>query len=263
MPTYFFGKLGYDIPNVCKIKEVAVMMQLWEKDMVRFMKDASEYGSYNQELAKRIAPYINKETHVCDAGCGLGYLSLALAPYAGKVTGVERHPDAAGVLAENSRRLGLDNVVSRCGAIQEVRPETPYDAMVFCFFGGIDEILEVSKEQCRGRVFIITRNYTTHRFSVGEHSTGTYGRRTSHDRLEKLGIPFEETTLNLEFGQPFRCFEDARRFYETYSKDADKAVITDEFLREKLVVPEDGQYPYYMPHRRELAILTFEAKDIP
>lgn len=238
------------------------MMQLWEKDMVRFMRDASEYSTYNQELVKQISPYLNKNMHVCDAGCGLGYLSLALAPHVASVTGVERHPDASAVLAENSRRLGLDNVIPRCGPIETTLPETPYDAMVFCFFGGIDEILTISRAQCRGRVIIITRNYTNHRFSVGEHKTGSYGRRTSHEALEKLGIPFEETTLSLEFGQPFRSFEDARRFYETYSKDADKAVITDEFLMDKLVAGE-GDFPYYMPHRRELAILTFESKDIP
>ena len=238
------------------------MMQRWEKDMVRFMRDASEYGTYHQELANRLSPYLNKEMHICDAGSGLGYLSLALAPLVASVTGVERHPDASAVLAENSRRLGLDNVIARCGLIETIRPERPYDAMVFCFFGGIDEILSVAKAQCRGRVFIITRNYTTHRFSVGEHSTGSYGRRTSRDTLEKLGIPFEESTLRLEFGQPFRSFEDARRFYETYSKDADKTVITDEFLVARLVRGE-GDFSYYMPHRREAAILTFESKDIP
>ena len=238
------------------------MMQLWERDMVRFMRDASEYGTYHQELAKWLSPYLNKEMNICDAGCGLGYLSLALAPYVSSVTGVERHPDASAVLAENSRRLSLDNVIPRCGPIETTLPDTPYDAMVFCFFGGIDEILTIAKRQCRGRVFLITRNYTTHRFSVGEHKTGSYGRRTSHDTLEKLGIPFEENRLSMEFGQPFRSFADARRFYETYSKDADKAVITDEFLMDKLVAGE-GEFPYYMPHRRQLAILTFESKDIP
>ena len=238
------------------------MMQLWEKDMVRFMRDASEYSTYHQELAKRLSPYLNKEMHICDAGCGLGYLSLALAPYVGSVTGVERHSDASAVMAENARRLGITNVIPSCGPIETTAPETPYDAMVFCFFGSIEEILAISKAQCRGRVFIITRNYATHRFSVGEHKTGSYGRRSSREMLEKLGIPFEETTMSLEFGQPFRSFEDARRFYETYSKDADKAVITNEFLMDKLVAGE-GDFPYYMPHRREVAILTFESKDIP
>ena len=239
------------------------MMQLWEKDMVRFMRDASEYSTYHQELAKRLSPYLNKEMHICDAGCGLGYLSLELAPYAASVTGVERHPDAAAVLAENSRRLGLSNVISRCGPIAQVPPQTPYDAMVFCFFGGSAEILEVSRQQCRGRVFIIARNYTNHRFSVGEHRTGSYGRKTSRELLEKLAIPFEESVLELEFGQPFRTFQDARRFYETYSVDADKSVITDDFLREKLVKLEHGTFSWYMPHRRELAILMFDANDIP
>lgn len=238
-------------------------MQLWREDMVRFMRDASEYGTYNQDLAKQLSPYLNKEMHICDAGCGLGYLSLALAPYVGRVSGVERNPDAAAVLAENCEKRNVENVVSRCGPIEDLMPETPYDAMVFCFFGGIDEILDLAKRQCRGRVFIITRNYTTHRFSVGSHRTGVYGYYSSHEMLTKLGIPFEETTMELEFGQPFRCFEDARRFYETYSKDQDKAVITDAFLREKLVENREGEFPYYMPHRRQLALLTFETKDIP
>ena len=238
------------------------MLEIWGEDMVRFMRDASEYGTYNRELADRIAPYINKQMHVCDAGCGLGYLTLALAPYAGAVTGVERHPDAAAVLAENSRRLGLTNVISRCGAIAEMIPERPYDAMVFCFFGSIAEILEISRQQCRGRVIVITRNYTNHRFSVGDHRTGSYGCASSKEILEKLGIPYEENSMSLEFGQPFRSFEDARRFFETYSKDADKTVITDEFLMERLM-PGEGDFPYYMPHRRKVAILTFESKDIP
>lgn len=238
-------------------------MQLWEKDMIRFMRDASEYGNYNQVLAKMLAPELDAHTHICDAGCGLGYLSLALAHYAGRVTGVERHPDAAAVLVENCKKLGVENVASLCGSIEALCPETPYDAMIFCFFGGIDEILRLAKSQCRGKVFIITRNYTTHRFSVGSHKTGTYGYRTSHDTLTAQGIPFRSTTMELEFGQPFRCFADARRFYETYSKDKDKTVITDEFLREKLVETGAGEFPLYMPHRRSLALLTFETKDIP
>lgn len=238
-------------------------MQLWQTDMIRFMRDASEYGNYNQVLAKMLAPHLNEQTHICDAGCGLGYLSLALSPYAGRVTGVERNPDAAAVMASNIEARGLTNVEVCCGPIEERAPEKPYDAMVFCFFGGIDEILRIAKQQCRGKVFIITRNYTTHRFSVGSHKTGSYGYRTSHDTLTEQGIPFTETTMELEFGQPFRSFDDARRFYETYSKDADKAVITDEFLLDKLVRDPAGAFPYYMPHRRSLALLTFETKDIP
>lgn len=176
-------------------------------------------------------PHLDQKTHICDAGCGLGYLSLALSPYAGHITAVDRNPDAVTVLADNCRRLGIGNITPRCGDIADVVPEVPYDAMVFCFFGGIQEILSTAKRQCDGQIFIITRNYTTHRFSVGSHKTGSYGYATTKELLEQLAIPFEEQTMELEFGQPFRSLEDARRFFETYSKDADKNAITDEFLR--------------------------------
>ena len=239
------------------------MMQLWYKDMVRFMRDASEYGMYNQELAKIVGPQLTKQTHVCDAGCGLGYLSLDLAPYVGRVTSVERNPDAVEVLEDNCRRFGISNITSRCGAIQDVIPEEKYDAMVFCFFGGIHGILETAKRQCCGTVFIITRNYTSHRFSVGSHPTGSYGYKRSQEVLKELEIPYEEKLFDLEFGQPFRSMEDARKFFELYSKDDDKSDITDEFLRSKVQENDDAHFPFYMPHRRNLAVLKFETADIP
>ena len=238
------------------------MMQLWYEDMVRFMKDASEYGNYNQELAKLLAPNLNKQMHICDPGCGLGYLSLALAPHVGQVTSIEKNPDAVAVLEENCRRFGVENIIPQCGELEELPPEKPYDAMVFCFFGFIDEILAAVKTQCAGDVFIITRNYTTHRFSVGSHKTGSYGYKTASETLIALGIPFEEQIFSLEFGQPFRNLEDARTFYEIYSKDEDKSAITEEFLRSKVVETGREDFPLYMPHRRNLALLKFDSNDL-
>lgn len=116
------------------------LIQLWYEDMVRFMRDASEYGTYNQELAKLLAPELTRDSHICDAGCGLGYLSLALAPLVGKITSVEKNPDAVAVLEENCRTRKITNIEPRCGTIQEVIPEEKYDVMLFCFFGGIFEI---------------------------------------------------------------------------------------------------------------------------
>lgn len=239
------------------------MMQLWYEDMVRFMRDASEYGTYNQELTALLAPYLTKDMTICDAGCGLGYLSLALAPHVGRVVSVDRNHEAVAVLEENCRTLGVENVAPRCGSIQDAAPEEKYDAMVFCFFGGIHEILATARAQCRGPVFIITRNYRNHRFSVGSYPTGNYGRRRSSGVLTELGIPFEERIMTLEFGQPFRSMEDARLFFEVYSNDEDKSAITDEFLQGKVVRTGREDYPFYMPHRRELAFLKFDAADIP
>ena len=55
------------------------MMQGWNRDAVRFMQDASEYGSHYELLADELMRWLPRNGHVCDAGCCLGYLSQELA----------------------------------------------------------------------------------------------------------------------------------------------------------------------------------------
>ena len=69
-------------------------MAFWDADTIRFMIDACEHAPYNRELAAYIGPRLAPGAHVCDAGCGLGYLSLELARHAGRVTAVDRSPEA-------------------------------------------------------------------------------------------------------------------------------------------------------------------------
>ena len=238
-------------------------LELWEQDMIEFMGRASEYGDYNRQLTEKMLPWLHGDTHICDAGSGLGYLSLALSPHVGRVTAVERNPDAAAVLSENCIRFGISNVVSRCGAIAEVLPETPYDAMVFCFFGSIQEILMLAKKQCRGDVFVFTRNYDTHRFSAGTHPTGYRGYPQFTAALTGLGIPAHAETFTLEFGQPFQDLQEAHRFFRLYSKDPNKAVLTPAFIRSQLVQTGRADFPLYLPHQKHIGFLHFSAGDIP
>jgi hypothetical protein len=208
-------------------------------------------------------PWLSRDTHICDAGSGLGYLSLALAPHVRQVTAVELHSDAAAVLSENCRASGITNVISHCGAIAERKPEEPYDAMVFCFFGRPREVLELAKRQCTGDVFVFTRNYDSHRFSAGKHPTKYEGYPQFADELASLGIPAHKETFVLEFGQPFRDLQDAHRFYSLYSKDRDPAMVTEEFLKTKLIETGREDFPWYSPHQRQIAFLHFSVNDIP
>ena len=61
----------------------------WTDDMVRFMRDAVGFGSYQTELAGWICSQIPQARHVCDAGCGTGELSAALRRYCAGVTAVD------------------------------------------------------------------------------------------------------------------------------------------------------------------------------
>lgn len=237
------------------------MMQRWEPDMVRFMRDASEHETYNQEIARIILPHLSEDSCVCDAGCGLGYLSLELAKHVQHVTAVDLNRDALDVLSENCADKHVHNISLRCGDIETLPPLRKYDAMVFCFFGCIEEILRIAARQCAGDVLIISRNYSQHRFSVREHGCGRGGYLDISHVLSARQIPFHAQMFSLEFGQPLRSWEDARRFFALYSKD-EKEMITDEFLESRIVRTKEWEFPYFMPHRRDIGVIHLKAQDI-
>ncbi len=233
----------------------------WNEKMVSFMRDACENTGYHKALAAKMAPYLTAESHICDAGCGLGYLSLALSPYVAQVTAVDQSDIACAVLRENIVQRGIGNITVRQGDIFTQPPAVPYDAMAFCFFGHISEICAVAKAQCSGKVFIMKKNYVNHRFSMGEHPTGGDGFEGAKRYLDELGIPYESDTLSLELGQPFRSWEDARRFFTLYNRD--EQTVNDAFLQEHLVATQNEAFPFYMPHLRQIGWLMLNAKDIP
>lgn len=233
-------------------------MYQWQPDMIRFMEDASAYNHYHEEIAEQILPGFKATDHICDAGCGLGTLSLILSRNVAEVTAVDIAHGPLEVLRRSCAEQNVSNIRIREGDISLLPPEHPYDGMVFCFFGRTEEILRIARAQCRGKVFIIKRNYARHRFSVGEHDAGKDDALYTQKLLEQAGIPYKTGEITPEFGQPFRSFEDIRRFYEIYSRDEDPSLLTDEFLRSRVIPADDPVFPWYMPHKRKLAIIEFE-----
>ena len=241
------------------------MMYLWEPAMIRFMEDASEQTTYNDEIADVLRKQLKDTDRVCDVGSGLGYLSDALAPYVAHVTAIDRNGNAVEATKRRLERKNLTNVEAVTADAFIYKPERPFDAMVFCFFGQLDSVLRIAREQCdpaAGRIFVVTRNYSVHRFSVGRKPCGKGGADDMAETLEEQRIPFVRTDLSLEFGQPLRSLEDAMLFFKTYSRDDDPALITEEFVRSKVEKRDRPGFPYYLPHRREISILFLQAADL-
>ena len=235
----------------------------WNEEKLRFMEDAAAWGDFHARLAAALAPYLPGDGHICDAGCGTGHLSLALSPYVRQVTAVDVSGEALGLLAENCRKRHMTNITIRRGDIAQLPPEEPYDAMVFCFFGHIKEILAISAAQCRGTVLAVMRNDAAHRFSAAQPAIRRGGYFRGREELEKLGVPFQAKEMELPMGQPFRTLSDARRFFELYRQPDDTMPITDSLLQARLTATGREDFPFYLPQSRRFGLLRWHAGTMP
>lgn len=231
----------------------------WTQETMRFFADAAAQTDYYDEIAHRIVPMLPQDTHICDAGCGMGYLSLALLPHCAHVTAIDTSKEATDALREMAGET--EKLTVRCGDIQELAPKKPYDAMVFCLFGDMTETLRIAAKQCRGRVFLIKRDYEQHRFSAGGLGLGVYTAKYSEQMLDEKHIPYTSERFGASFGQPFHSIEEAQRFFALYNRSESGSFSNDD-IRAKLVKTDNPKFPLYLPNEKKLCLLTFDARDI-
>ena len=146
--------------------------------------------------------------------------AVALAQRYPRVTAAdisEQALDIAHAQAEEKRVSNLEIVQTDLLAYA---PETRFDAMVFCLFGKMPEILPIAKRCCAGRIVVIKKAFTHHRFSMSRVPLRDEVTDRAADFLRERGVRFSLETREFEMGQPLRSLRDAVRFFEIYSKDA-------------------------------------------
>lgn len=233
----------------------------WNRETIRYRIDAGEEVGFDRQIADRILPHIGREDHVCDAGAGLGFLSFALSQHCARVTAVERDREAYDVLCYLAMHNGCENVIPVQGDLFAMQPESPYDAMVFCFFGKVEETLRAVKQQCRKKAILIKRAHEGRRFSVVESPHTRLSFRETAAQLECLGIPFEAETFTVDMGQPFSTLQDAEQFFRMYEKSG--LHHTRQEVLNRLIKTGSGRFPYYLPSQRPLGMIVLDVKDIP
>ena len=232
----------------------------WTEESIRFRVDAAEQVGFDEAIAAHILPNLPENAHVCDAGCGLGYLSIALAAHCKAVAAVDTSGAALAVLRGNAERQGVENLRIRKADLFSMQPEEPYDAMVFCFFGQIRETLRAVRTQCSGRAILVKRDHVLRRFSLTERPARRLDFQAACDELAELGVLFSAETFPVEMGQPFRSLADAERFFTLFAAGEKPEPAQ---LRARLVETGKQAFPYYFPAERSLGLIVLETGDIP
>lgn len=237
-------------------------MFIWTEEMVRFMHDAAEFGGYYPAFAQAVAQALGPRQSLCDSGCGLGHLAAELTAFYPQVTAADVSPQAVA----HARRLAAERKLTNLRCVEEdlLQPgEVAYDAMTFCFFGSIRQILQVGKSRCSGTLAAVMKDDPSHRFSLTNQPLRGSTATRAAEELTALGIPYRRQDLSLEMGQPFRNLAEAVRFFQIYSRDQDPTCITEESMKKRLVPTQNDEFPLYLPGRRQMGILLIETKDIP
>ena len=240
---------------------MAEMKKFWWPERIRYLKEASEFVGFNDILAERASAYMPQDGHVCDMGCGLGYLALSLSPYCRQVTGADCDPDVLAVLEENIGKKQLGNVDALCTDVFNMPSDIVYDAMVFCMFGSIYENLRLIRRHCRGKAVIFRKNWSFHTFAEKQVRLNKLLLTEDLEFLKRMGISYICNTFEIDMGQPFRSMEDAVAFFKMYSK-GDASAITEADVKDKVMRTWNDEFPYYMRVNRSMGMIVIDAKDI-
>ena len=110
----------------------------WNEKSILWYQNAATYGSYHEQLAKRLIPHIDPSSRVCDLGCGVGYLTKELSPFVKEITGCDANPKAIEFLRQQIKEHQLGNVEALLADIERIDPpKVPYDTVILCLFGGL------------------------------------------------------------------------------------------------------------------------------
>lgn len=230
----------------------------WSGDSIRWYRNAADFGDFYERLAEHVLSALPQAPKVCDVGCGIGALALRLAPRCGTLTAIDVMPRALEALACDAAAAGLTNIHTSLGDFKTMAPpEKPYDAMVFCQFGGPAKYYAQAQAWCRGKLFFIGNAAPGRNFSA----TGELNKEVYYPEdmayLDSVGASYSCEFLRLPFGQPFADRSDAERFMFHYDKNSTPEEVKT-YLDERLQETGDARFPLYLPCEKQMVIFEID-----
>lgn len=233
-------------------------MFIWTDQTIQFYKDAAQLNKYHKVLKEMIAPFIAKEDHVLDLGCGLGFLSLELSQICKEVTAIDHEERVLHLLKEKMKKRSVRNIHVQQQLWEEMELTPQWDIVLASFFGKLPEDMDKLLQMCKKRAIIISSNGSSPHFLP--RTKERMSRKTTREAVDILKNThhishYEEAVL--EFGQPFKTKDEAFSFVSHYREEVDEETIK-RHLEKYLVDIDDQEFSFYLPNQKNIGIYIVE-----
>lgn len=225
-------------------------MYQWTEERVQWYQRAVDYTGFDKKLIALLLPALPVGETVCDLGCGTGYLALELARQGYAVTAVDRSDVCIDHLIVRREQEGLERLTIRRADWKTIPPGMRWDHVLMAFAGKLDQDLERYLALCRRQLILVVK--TSSQSHVQAPGIPPRFRRDAdalEEKLRGLNLTYRRRDEALEFGQPLRSLEEARRYLAAFEAD-----LGPEGALGRLVETEDPELPLYLPSAKKLAI---------
>ena len=228
----------------------------WTENKIEFFKEASEYTGFHSQVADVIRPYLKTDWIMCDMGCGLGYLDFQLAPCVKRFDAIDNSELAIDDYRSRLAASGMTNInVELLDLNKPIHRE--WDAILLSFYGRPGDDLDGIFKMARKMVIMLA--YVESLPEGQGKLKKDSGRPTTSDMEQYIiekNYKYELKIKKFDFGQPFKSMEDASRYYETYSREADpakrKRIIEDSLKSVKST--GDSRFPFFSSKKKDVGI---------
>lgn len=228
------------------------MGSFWSEESIKWYADASAYTGFHQKLAQWVAPVLQPTDTLCDVGCGLGRLSIALAPFVREVLCVDIDEMVLANLQKEADRKGVSNLRVLHGDAQQITGE--YAVMLMSFWGHKSGEVN-SAALCRRLLVRVANQDEKARITPrGAHST-----RSNVDSIEAelqaAGRPYRLRCGEVEFGQPMESEEEIKRFLTHYAGTAGEF---EWYMRTRVERTGRQDFPFYIPNPKPVGVFFID-----
>lgn len=227
----------------------------WNADTIRWYTDAEAYSGFYKKIAGTITPWLRGYQTLCDLGCGPGLFSFEAAPHFDRVECIDLSEAALRSIKERAAQQGFTNISTRLEDAYQFTGS--WDVIYMSFFGSRepDRFLPM----CRKLIAVVSDTSESELFPMKERR---YKRNTADETAQYLnekGMQYRLTHRQLEFGQPFKSLEDARRCIRYYVPDLSDSEI-DSFLNTRLEKIRGEVWSYYLPRMKSVGIFELDGR---